>query len=150
MALFGAPITHEDHVRRALLAALAVQRVLAGGGEKADRETLDLPVRIGIHTGPVVFGPVADRLPMDYTVIGDTANIAARLQALAKPGTICISQTVYEQVKNKLNFRYHPLGSHRVKNIVEPVRAYAVEVAATARRRRRRRWPLVAATGGLQ
>src|SRR4029077_17372126 len=73
---------------------------------------------------------------------------AARLQALAKPGTICISQTVYEQVKNKLNFRYHPLGRPRVKNIVEPVRAHLVEVAAKARRRRRRRWPLVAATVG--
>jgi len=101
-----------------------------------------LELRIGVNLGDVIVD--------GDNIFGDGINIAARLQALAKPGTICISQTVYEQVKNKLNFRYHPLGSHRVKNIVEPVRAYAVEVAATARRRRRRRWPLVAATGGLQ
>src|ERR1700730_17195968 len=80
MAVFGAPLTQEDHVQRALLAALAVQRVLAGGGETADRETLDLPVRIGVHTGPVVFGPVADKLPMDYTVIGGSPHVPAPAQ----------------------------------------------------------------------
>ncbi len=99
-----------------------------------------LELRIGVNLGDVIVD--------GDNIFGDGINIAARLQALAKPGTICISQTVYEQVKNKLNFRYHPLGSHRVKNIAEPLRAYAVEVAATARRQRRRRLPLVAATGG--
>jgi adenylate cyclase len=99
-----------------------------------------LELRIGVNLGDVIVD--------GDNIFGDGINIAARLQALAKPSTICISQTVYEQVKNKLNFRYHPLGSHRVKNIVEPVRAYSVEVAATAHRPRRRRWPLVAATGG--
>ena len=95
-----------------------------------------LELRIGVNLGDVIVD--------GDNIFGDGINIAARLQALAKPGTICISQTVYEQVKNKLNFRYHTLGSHRVKNIVEPVRAYAVEAAAKARRRRRLRWPLVA------
>src|SRR5262245_12672384 len=90
-----------------------------------------LELRIGVNLGDVFV---------------DGINIAARLQTLAKPGAICISQTVYEQVKHKLDFHYQPLGSHRVKNIVEPVRAYAVEAAAKARRRRRRRWPLVTGT----
>jgi TolB-like protein/tetratricopeptide (TPR) repeat protein len=99
-----------------------------------------LELRIGVNLGDVIVD--------GDNIFGDGINIAARLQALAKPGTICISQTVYEQVKNKLKFRYHSLGSHRVKNIVEPVRAHLVDVAATAPRRRRRRWPLVAATGG--
>jgi TolB-like protein/class 3 adenylate cyclase/Flp pilus assembly protein TadD len=98
-----------------------------------------LELRIGVNLGDIIVD--AD------DIFGDGVNIAARLQALAKPGTICISQTVYDQVRNKLNFRYHPLGSHRVKNIVEPVRAYSVEVAAIAHRPRRRRWPLVVATG---
>ena len=60
LALFGAPLTHEDHVRRALLAALAIQRVLSG---RAERDGLDLPVRIGLHTGPVVFGPLGEQAP---------------------------------------------------------------------------------------
>ena len=98
-----------------------------------------LELRIGVNLGDVIVDG-AD-------LFGDGINIAARLQALAEPGTICISQTVYDQVKNKLEFRYRPLGSHRVKNIVEPVRAYAVEAGGTARRRRRRRWPLVAVAG---
>src|SRR5258708_31950305 len=57
MAVFGAPVTEEDHVRRALLAAVAIQRALRGDRDGADTDPLDLPVRIGINTGPVVFGP---------------------------------------------------------------------------------------------
>src|SRR5262249_6861187 len=71
MAVFGAPLTHEDHVRRALLAAVAIQHVLSGDG--AEGGQLGLPVRMGIHTGAVVFGPIANRLSMDATAIGDTA-----------------------------------------------------------------------------
>jgi adenylate cyclase len=100
-----------------------------------------LELRIGVNLGDVIVDGA--------NIFGDGVNIAARLEALAKPGTICISKTVYEQVKNKLDFHYRPLGSHRVKNIVEPVRAYAVEASAKARRRRRRRWPLVAGTGAV-
>jgi adenylate cyclase len=98
-----------------------------------------LELRIGVNLGDVIVD--------GDNIFGDGVNIAARLQALAKPGAICISRTVYEQVKNKLSFGYHPLGSHRVKNIAEPVRAYSVEAAAITRQRRRRRWPLVAAIG---
>ena len=123
----------------ALNCAVEMQQAASAINESIPPERR-LELRIGVNLGDVIVD--------GDNIFGDGINIAARLQALAKPGTICISQTVYEQVKNKLNFRYHPLGSHRVKNIVEPVRAYAVEVAATARRRRRRRWPLVAATGG--
>jgi class 3 adenylate cyclase/tetratricopeptide (TPR) repeat protein len=122
MAVFGAPVTEEDHVRRALLAALAVQRVLAGGGEAADRETLDLPVRIGVHTGPVVFGPVADKLPMDYTVIGDTANVAARLQEAAEPGTILISEAT--RVLSQGYTRVEPVGPLTFKGKAEPFAGY--------------------------
>jgi adenylate cyclase len=98
-----------------------------------------LELRIGVNLGDVIVDGA--------NIYGDGVNIAARLQALAKPGTVCISQTVYEHVKNKLNHHYHPLGSHRVKNIAEPVRAYAVETAATVPRGRRKRWPLIAGAG---
>ncbi|HYZ40080.1 MAG TPA: adenylate/guanylate cyclase domain-containing protein, partial [Stellaceae bacterium] len=98
-----------------------------------------LELRIGINLGDVIID--------GEDIFGDGVNIAARLEALAQPGTVCISQTVYDQVRNKLNLDYRPLGSHRVKNIAEPVRAYAVGVAAAAPRPRRGRLPLLAAIG---
>src|SRR5204862_3191676 len=85
-----------------------------------------LQLRIGVNLGDVI---VAD----DNDLYGDGINIAARLQALAAPGGICLSQMVYEQVKNKLDLDYRPLGRHRVKNIADPVRVYAVGATATAR-----------------
>src|SRR5262252_3435059 len=122
MALFGAPLTHEDHVRRALLAALAIQRVLHEGGAMAGRELDELEVRIGIHTGPVVFGPVADNLSMDYTVIGDTANVAARLQQVAEPGTILLSEVTRALAEGYA--RVEPIGPLILKGKAEPISAY--------------------------
>jgi adenylate cyclase len=95
-----------------------------------------LELRIGVNLGDVIVD--------GDDIFGDGVNIAARLEALAQPGTVCISQTVYEHVRNKLDLDYRPLGSHRVKNIAEPVRAYAVGVPAAAPRPRRGRRPLVA------
>src|SRR6266705_2873770 len=90
-----------------------------------------LELRIGINLGDVIVD--------GDDIFGDGVNIAARLEALAQPGTVCISQTVYDQVKNKLDLAYRPLGSHRVKNIADPVRAYAVGVAVASPRSNRRR-----------
>jgi class 3 adenylate cyclase len=59
VAVFGAPVTQEDHLRRALLAAVAIQQALSGRVDSADHRAMDLPLRMGIHTGPVVFGPTA-------------------------------------------------------------------------------------------
>jgi tetratricopeptide (TPR) repeat protein len=122
MALFGAPLTQEDHVRRALLAALAVQRALHERGAAADPELFDLSVRIGIHTGPVVFGPVADNLAMDYTVIGDTANVAARLQQAAEPGAILLSEATRLLAQDYA--RVEPVGPLILKGKAEPIPAY--------------------------
>jgi adenylate cyclase len=101
-----------------------------------------LELRIGVNLGDVIID--------GDDIFGDGVNIAARLEALAQPGTVCISQTVYDQVRNKLDLDYRPLGSHRVKNIAEPVRAYAVGVG-TAAPRKRRRWrpPTAAAAASL-
>src|SRR5271157_4402361 len=98
-----------------------------------------LELRIGVNLGDVLVD--------GDDIFGDGVNIAARLEALAQPGTVCISQTVYDQVRNKLDLDYRPLGSHRVKNIAEPVRAYAVGMAAATPRPRRGRQPLFAAAG---
>jgi class 3 adenylate cyclase/tetratricopeptide (TPR) repeat protein len=122
MAIFGAPLTHEDHVRRALLAALGIQRALGGGGEAADRLRLDLPVRIGIHTGAVVFGPISDRLPMDPTVIGDAANVASRLQTAAEPGTVLISEATRLLAQGYA--RVDPVGPLSLKGKDEPIVAH--------------------------
>jgi TolB-like protein/class 3 adenylate cyclase/Flp pilus assembly protein TadD len=100
-----------------------------------------LELRIGVNLGDVIVD--------GDDIFGDGVNVAARLEALAQPGTVCISQTVYDQVRNKLGLDYRPLGSHRVKNIAEPVRAYAVGVPAAIPRPRRGRRPLVAAIAGI-
>ena len=95
MALFGAPVAHEDHVRRALLAALGMREKLreAAAGEAAALS--HVRVRMGVHMGMVVVGRIGDNLRMDYTAVGDTTNIAARLQGLAEPGQIYTSEAVF-------------------------------------------------------
>ena len=114
--------------------------------QRASREINDpippgrrLELRIGVNLGDVIVD--------GENIFGDGVNIAARLEALAQPGTVCISQTVYDQVRNKLNLDYRPLGSHRVKNIAEPVRAYAVGAPAAPPRARKGRRPLMAGAG---
>jgi adenylate cyclase len=99
-----------------------------------------LELRIGVNLGDVIVD--------GDDIFGDGVNIAARLEALAEPGTVCISQTVYDQVRNKLDLDYRPLGSHRVKNISQPVRAYAVGLPAPARRPKRR-WSLAAVAAAV-
>jgi adenylate cyclase len=98
-----------------------------------------LELRIGVNLGDVIVD--------GDDIFGDGVNIAARLEALAQPGTVCVSQTVYDQVRNKLDLDYRPLGSHRVKNIAEPVRAYSVGAPATAPRTRKGSPHLIAGAG---
>jgi adenylate cyclase len=105
-------------VVEALSCAVEMQQV-ARDLSAASPPDRHLQLRIGVNLGDVI---VTD----DNDLYGDGVNIAARLQALAAPGGICLSHTVYEQVKNKLVLDYRPLGRHRVKNIAEPVRVYAV------------------------
>ena len=131
MALFGAPLTQEDHVQRALLAALAIQRALGGTGETHEADKMDLPVRMGIHTGPVVFGSVGDKLPMDYTAIGDTANVAARLQQAAEPATILFSEATYQLAQSYA--RVEPVGPLVLKGKADPITAYRLLEVSQAR-----------------
>jgi class 3 adenylate cyclase/tetratricopeptide (TPR) repeat protein len=99
MALFGAPIAHEDGPRRAVHAALGIQRALREYGQALQVERgFTLQMRIGINTGPVVVGKIGDDLRMDYTAVGDTTNLAARLQQLARPGSIVISEATHRLV----------------------------------------------------
>ena len=131
MALFGAPVTQEDHVQRALLAALAIQRALSGTEDSRGADNLELPVRIGIHSGPVVFGPIADRFPMDYTAIGDTANVAARIQQAAEPATILLSEATYELAQSYA--LVEPVGPLVLKGKADPITAYRLLDVSQAR-----------------
>jgi class 3 adenylate cyclase/tetratricopeptide (TPR) repeat protein len=122
MAVFGAPVTQEDHVRRALLAAVAIQRALNDHPRGVEIPVMDLRVHMGIHTGSVVFGPVSGNLRMDATAIGDTANVAARLQEAAEPGTILVSDTTRQLAQGFA--RLEPVGPLGLKGKDEPVPAY--------------------------
>ncbi len=125
MALFGAPVAHEDAPQRAVLAALAIRDALAHFNEQLQRERgVALPARIGLNTGPVVVGTVGNDLKMDYTAIGDTTNLAARLEQLATPGTILISETTARLVRGFARLRQ--VGPLDVKGKAEPVTAYEV------------------------
>src|SRR5439155_14307331 len=125
MALFGAPIAHEDHAARALLAALAVDRELAPLREEIKRRHgRDFLMRIGINTGQVVVGAIGRDLRMDYTAVGDTTNLAARLLNLAKPGQIVVSR--YTQHLRDGFFVFDDLGEFEVKGKTHPIRAYAL------------------------
>jgi class 3 adenylate cyclase/tetratricopeptide (TPR) repeat protein len=130
MALFGAPVAHEDAPTRALLAALAIRDALAAlpDSPRSGREVV-LRARIGVHTGPVVVGTVGNDLKMDYTAIGDTTNLAARLQAAAEPGTILVSEPTERLVRGRFTLR--AVGPLDLKGKSEPVAAYEV-VAARA------------------
>jgi len=124
MALFGAPIAHEDGPRRAVHAALGIQRALREYGQvlQAERDLL-LQMRMGINTGPGVVGKIGDDLRMDYTAVGDTTNLAARLQQAARPGSMVISEATHRLVVGF--FRDLDLGEVAVKGRA-PARAFEV------------------------
>ena len=134
MALFGAPIAHEDSPRRAVHSALGMQRTIQDfGRELQAQRDLRLQMRIGLNTGLVVVGKIGDDLRMDYTAVGNTTNLAARLQQLAEPGTVVISETTHRLVAGF--FETRDLGVHAIKGYMEPVRVY--EVLRTRGRRTR-------------
>jgi class 3 adenylate cyclase/tetratricopeptide (TPR) repeat protein len=129
MALFGAPVAHEDHARRAVLAAWAIDRRLTQplaptleAGSAVDEEGVVLQVRMGINTGHVVVGKIGDNLRMDYTAIGDATNLAARLQQIAEPGAILISEATSRLVQDDV--RLETLPAVQVKGKAEPVTPY--------------------------
>ncbi len=130
MALFGAPIAHEDDAERAVRAALAIQAALGELNPRLQSEHgFALRIRIGIHTGTVVAGTVGNDLKMDYTAIGDTTNLAARLQSLAEPGAIVVSEATHRLVREDVRSR--PVGPFEIKGRSEPVQAHEIVRLAT-------------------
>jgi class 3 adenylate cyclase/tetratricopeptide (TPR) repeat protein len=125
MALFGAPVAHEDHERRAILSALGIQRALrVRQAQERDWAGHELRVRIGMNSGPVVVGSIGNNLRMDFTAVGDTTNLAARLQQEAEPDAILASDSVVRPLKEYL--RVEELGPVAIKGRAEPVTTYRI------------------------
>ena len=123
MALFGAPLAIENHTQNACQAALAIQAAMKKySKELATKFGLDFKMRIGLNTGPVIVGSIGDDLRMDYTAIGDTVNLASRMESMAEPGTILVSDITYKRVSQF--FKFEPLGKVTVKGKEDPLDAY--------------------------
>ena len=127
LAFFGAPVSYEDDSERAIRAALATQRAIAQYGEEVkDAYDIDLSVRIGINTGPVVVGMETDGQDGydPWNALGETVNLAARLQELAGEGGVLIGPTTMRQVESC--FDVEELGPQELKGIGKSVSAYKV------------------------
>jgi len=123
MALFGAPIALEDHAEDACRAALAIQEALKRYSRNLQNiYGIQFRLRIGINTGSVVVGSIGDDSRMDYTAIGDTTNLAARMETMAKPGKILISPNTYKKVRHQFEFKF--LGEVEVKGKEKPLKVY--------------------------
>ena len=133
MALFGAPIAHEDAPRRAVHAALAIQRALGSFGKDLEKRSgLVVQMRIALNTGIVVVGRITDDLRMDYTAIGDTINLASRLQSAARPTSVVISEATHRAIEGF--FDTVDLGELQIRGHA-PVRAFEVTGARSRRTR---------------
>ena len=125
LAFFGAPIAHEDDPQRAALAGLDIVEGIQPYREQIKRERgLDFNVRVGINTGLVVVGEVGSDLRVEYTVMGDAVNLAARMEQTAQPGTVQISGHTHKLIAPL--FEFVSLGGIEVKGKAEPVPAYQV------------------------
>ena len=124
----------------AVTCAVTIQRGMAER-EAAIPEAERIRLRIGINVGDVIH-EAGD-------ILGDGVNVAARLEALAEPGGVCIARNVHNQVKDKLAFRFESAGRHRVKNIAEPVEVWRVAPGEVAARPVRKRWPRPAALAAV-
>jgi len=131
MALFGAPIAHEDHAQRACYAALHLRDDLARYATDVKREHgVGFSTRMGINSGEVIVGAIGDDLRMTYTAQGHTVGLAQRMEALASPDTCYVTAATAARVGGYL--RLEDLGDFRVKGVSEPVRVHRLVGAGTA------------------
>lgn len=134
MALFGAPLAHEDHAQRACWAALHLRdRLRAWADELKRTRGMSFPVRMGLNSGEVVVGRIGDDLRMDYTAQGHTVGLAARMEQLADPGHVYLTAETAQLVAGY--FRLRDLGLFTVKGGGEPLHVFDLEGAGTLRTR---------------
>ncbi len=120
MALFGAPVAHEHHAARAGYAALKMlESITAYAREVGRPHGVDLQIRIGLNSGEVVVRGIGNDLKMDYSAVGQTTHLAARMEQLASPGTILVTEAFARLTEGLLHFK--PLGLMTVKGLSDPV-----------------------------
>src|SRR5215218_7814269 len=125
IAFFGAPVAHEDDAERAVRAGLDIQAAAQEYAEFVKRDYgVDFGVRVGINTGLAVLAAVGDEIRTEYTAMGDTTNVAARMQSAAVPGTVLISADTYHLVKELFEFK--PRGATEVRGKSTPIETYEV------------------------
>ncbi|MGD9083621.1 MAG: adenylate/guanylate cyclase domain-containing protein [Desulfobacterales bacterium] len=136
MALFGAPIALEDAPQRAIRSSLAIHRELAIFSDHLKQEKNDIPpikMRIGIHTGPVVVGTVGNDLRVEFKAVGDTVNLASRMEGQAQPGTTYVTDDTFKLTEGL--FRFEALGEKEVKGKKEPIKVYRAIAPSSSRTR---------------
>jgi class 3 adenylate cyclase len=136
MALFGAPIALEDAPQRAIRSAMAIHREMGIFSDKIRQEREGIPplkMRIGIHTGPVVVGTLGNDLRVEFKAVGDTVNLASRVEGLAVPGSTYVAEETFRLAEGL--FRFEALGQKEVKGKEEPVNVYRVIAPSTRRTR---------------
>ena len=120
LAFFGAPVAHEDDAERAVRAGLEIQEAAREYAEAVRRDYgVDFDVRVGINTGLAVLAVVGDEIKTEYTAMGDTTNVAARLQSAATPGTVLISADTHHLVEALFEFK--PRGAIEIKGKSAPI-----------------------------
>jgi class 3 adenylate cyclase/tetratricopeptide (TPR) repeat protein len=134
MALFGAPIAHEDHAIRACYAALRMQKSVNRYAEEARRaHGVTVQIRVGLNSGEVVVCTIGNDLHMDYTAVGETTHLAARMEQAARPGTVLIAPATLDLVEGFVAVK--SLGPVPVKGRSEPVEVYELSGIGPARTR---------------
>jgi len=134
MALFGAPLAHEDHAVRACYAALRMQEsVKRYAGEVQRSEGIPIQIRVGLNSGEVVVRSIGGDLRMDYTAVGQTTHLAARMEQMAMPGSIMMTNDTLQLAEGYVQVK--SLGPVNVKGMNEPVEVHEVTGAGSARSR---------------
>ncbi len=134
MALFGAPLAHEDHAVRACYAALRMQEAIAELAEAISRsDGVPLQIRVGLNSGEVIVRAIGSDLHLDYTAVGRTTHLAARMEQMATPGTILLARRTRELAEGYVQVAAR--GPVAVKGLPEPVQTYALTGASPQRTR---------------
>ncbi len=134
MALFGAPLAHEDHALRACYAALRMQERVGRYGDEVQRtHGVPVQIRVGLNSGDVVVRSIGSDLHMDYTAVGQTTHLAARMEQMAKPGSVLLAPATLRLVEGYVRVR--SLGPVPIKGLGEPVEVFELLGAAASRTR---------------